>query len=417
MERLCESLGRPERRYRVAHVAGTKGKGSTSALLASILRAQGLRVGLYTSPHLAHLGERIAVDGRPASETDLGAAWDVVEPAVRALLEGGERVTFFEVTTALAFVRFAAAGCDAAVVEVGLGGRLDSTNVVRPEATAITSIGLDHQDKLGLTLEKIAFEKAGIVKNGVPLVSGVPEGAAAREIARICEERGAPLLRRGRHFEARPPLGEERILVSEAGTVFGLRTPRRGYDRLSTRLAGRHMAENAALAATAAELMGASEEATREGLARGWIAGRFQLVRREGRPRVVVDGAHNPDAALRLLEAFRDVYGEGARATLVLGAMRDKDVAGIVALLAPIAASAVAAPCGSPRETPAAEVAALLAARGVPSPEVASSAEDAIARADALAGPDGLVLVTGSLYLAGAALAALGAPIAGPSPG
>jgi len=403
MERLMASLGNPERRFRVAHVAGTKGKGSTSALTAAILRAAGLRTGLYTSPHLVHLGERIAVQDAPASEAALGATWDRIEPAVRALAEAGERVTFFEVTTALAFQRFADERCDAAVIEVGLGGRLDSTNVVRPEATAITSIGLDHTDKLGDTLEKIAFEKAGIVKHGVPLVSGVAEGPAALEIARVCEARGAPLLRAGRSFEARV------LEVSEAGTRLALRTPTRTYAEARLSLVGRHMAENAAVAATIGELMGASEEAVQAGLAAGTIAARFQVVRREGRAKVVVDGAHNPDAAVRLREAWIDVYGVEARPVLVFGAMRDKDVPGMAALLAPLVSAVVAAPCGSPREMPPAEVAALFAERGVAATRAAASVEEAVALADALAGPSGLALVTGSLYLAGAALRALGA--------
>ncbi|HVY61936.1 MAG TPA: Mur ligase family protein, partial [Planctomycetota bacterium] len=193
IERLCERLGHPERRYRVAHVAGTKGKGSTSALLAAILRAGGRRVGLYTSPHLVHLGERIAVDGAPATPEEIGATFERVEGALAASVAAGDRVTFFDLTTALAFERFAAAGCTDAVIEVGLGGRLDSTNVVRPAVTAITSIGLDHTDKLGDTLEAIALEKAGIVKHGVPVVSGVEDGPAALAIARTAEHRGAPL--------------------------------------------------------------------------------------------------------------------------------------------------------------------------------------------------------------------------------
>jgi dihydrofolate synthase/folylpolyglutamate synthase len=172
MERLCERLGRPERAYPVAHVTGTKGKGSTSTMIASGLAAAGLRVGLYTSPHLVRLGERIVVAGREASEADLGAAFEEIEPAIEAMRAEGERFTFFEVTTALAFARFRAERVDAAVIEVGLGGRLDSTNVVQPVVTAITSVGLDHTDKLGTTLGAIAREKAGIAKAGVPLVCG-----------------------------------------------------------------------------------------------------------------------------------------------------------------------------------------------------------------------------------------------------
>ena len=399
MERLCERLGNPERRYPVAHIAGTKGKGSTSALLAAMLRAGGKRVGLYTSPHLVHLGERIAVDGVAATPAELGAAFERLEPALAATVAAGERVTFFDVTTALAFERFAAERVDVAVIEVGLGGRLDSTNVVRPAVTAITSIGLDHTDKLGDTLEAIALEKAGIVKHGVPLVSGVEDGPAARAIALVAEHRGAPLLRRGRSFAA------QTTAVTEDGTDLSIRTPRRTYSGAHLRLIGRHMAENAAVAATLAELLEVPEAAVLRGLAEGSIDARFQVV--PGSPKVVVDGAHNPDAVERLVEAFEDVYGPARRAVLAFGAMRDKDVARMVGKIARIASAAVASPCGSARELDPAAIRGMFDAAGVPA-HAGATPEAALALARDLAGPDGIVLVTGSLYLAGAALRALG---------
>lgn len=400
MDRLCERLGRPERTYRVAHVAGTKGKGSTSTFLASCLRAAGRRVGLYTSPHLCHLGERIAVGGRAASEADLGATFEAIEPVLEAMREAGERFTFFEVLTALAFERFRAEGVEVAVVEVGLGGRLDSTNVVRPEVCVITSIGLDHTDKLGTTCAAIAREKAGILKPGVPAVVGRLPPEAAVVIHEVARERGAPL------FSAPADLGAEIVSVTESGTIAHIRTPNRFLHEVRLRLLGRHMAENAALAAAAVEILGPiSGEAIRAGLAEAWIGARFQVLR--GAPTVVVDGAHNPDAIAALEATLRDVY-PAVRPVVVFGALRDKDVAGMIAGIARFATALVAAPCGSPRETPPEEIGRMAAAAGLWT-EVAPSATAALMAARRRAGEGGLVLVCGSLYLAGAILGALGA--------
>lgn len=402
MHRLCERLGRPERAYAVAHVTGTKGKGSTSTMIASGLRAAGKRVGLYTSPHLSHLGERVVVDGEPASEVDLGRAFAAIEPEIEAMRAAGERFTFFEVTTALAFERFRAEKVEAAAIEVGLGGRLDSTNVVRPVVTAITSVGLDHVEKLGSTLGAIAREKAGIAKAGVPLVCGPLAPEAEEAIREVAREKDAPL------FVAPGDLGAERIVVSEAGTRADLRTPWRRVNGVALKLLGRHMAENAAVAATALLVMepALADATLAAALAAAWIRGRFEIF--PGSPRVVVDGAHNPDSIAALETALADAF-PGARPVVVMGAMRDKDVAGMIAGVARFASALVASPCGSARETAPEDLRRMAEGAGIPA-EAAPTAAAAIAAARARAGPAGLVLVCGSLYLAGAALGVMDAP-------
>ncbi len=412
VERLMDRLGRPERGLGpVVHVAGTKGKGSTSTMIASILGAAGRRVGLYTSPHLVWLGERLRVDGHAAAPEDLGRAFERLEPALDELGRAGDTFTFFEVLTAVAFLHFEAARVDAAVIEVGLGGRLDATNVVRPAACAITSIGLDHTAQLGTTEEAIAGEKAGIVKAGVPVVTGVADGPARARIEAVAAERGAPLSTIGRDFEATVHA------AGEDGVAFDVRTWRRPHDDLRIRLAGRHQAWNAAVATAVAERLDESGAvrlpgpAVRAGLAAAWIDGRFHVV--PGPPPVVVDGAHNPGSIEALARAFAEVY-PGARPAVIFGALRDKDVAGMVRALVRLEPRfVVTTPVGSPRETPAAELAERFLDLGVE-----TEAADGPARALEIArtgasrppgagGPE-RVLVCGSIYLAGEVLRRLG---------
>ncbi len=408
MDRLCERLGRPEQAYPIAHVGGTKGKGSTVSMIAACLAAAGRRVGVYTSPHLVHLGERVAVGGRAATAEELGAAFEAIEPALAAAHAEGERFTFFEVMTALAFERFRRERVGAAVVEVGLGGRLDSTNVVRPAVAAITSVGLDHTDKLGTTIPAIAREKAGILKPGVPAVLGPLSPDALAVVRAEARARGAAPV-----FAAPDDLGAEGASASEEGTsIARLRVPGRApLAGVRLRLVGRHMAQNAAVAAAAALLVDPAlpESALRRGLAEAWIDGRFQIFRGgrwRGAPTIVVDGAHNPGAIDALVAAIAEVY-PGARPAVVFGALRDKDVPGMLARLFPLASALVAAPCNSPREVPPAAICDLAAAAGISPAEPAASAAEALASAARRAGAEGLVLVCGSLYLAGAALAEL----------
>ncbi len=320
---LMRELGNPENAFLSIHVAGTNGKGSVCALLASILRAAGFRVGLYTSPHLVAFNERIQVNGAPISDEDLTEGLDAVESAAARVRATGERdVTFFEFTTALAFRHFQRAGVQLAVVETGMGGRLDATNVVTPLVSVITSIGFDHMQWLGDTLEKIAGEKAGIIKSGRPVVIGeLPEEAEAvmRATARA---RGAPLAR----------AAEVCTVTRTAQTIEGQRvrieTPDGAIGRLACPLIGRHQLANIAVAvATLREVESAlgrsfGEEALRTGLASVSWPARAQLIERD--PPTLVDGAHNPQAMAALRKTVDEVRGEKP-VCLLAGFLADKD--------------------------------------------------------------------------------------------
>lgn len=405
IRRLLGALGNPERAFRAVHVGGTNGKGSTAALLAAILRAAGLRVGLYTSPHLLDFTERIQVSGEPIGPDALADLTAEVRAALEAAFAPApddlpSHPTFFEVTTALAFLHFARAGAEWAVIEVGLGGRYDATNVLAPDLTVITNVAVEHQDLLGDSLEAIAAEKAGIVKPGIPLVTAAAEPALG-VLRRACAERGAPLL----HVPTTYGWIREALLPD--GQVFSLRGP--GTDRRNLRigLLGRHQLVNAATAVSAAErLWGRSlalpESAVREGLAAARWPARLQVVGE--RPRLLVDSAHNP-AACRAVRDFLEEEIPGRR-LLVFGALKDKDWGQMLEILLP--AFTVAILCRPPSDRAADPVMLLGSARGLcHHVEVVPEVPDALAAARALARPEDTVLVAGSLFTAGAALAAL----------
>lgn len=320
---LLAALGDPHQRLRLFHVAGTNGKGSVCATIEALLRQKGFRVGKYTSPHLVDFRERFLVDGRPVDEqyvVDFIARWT---PAVE-----GTGATFFEATTAMAFDWFATSGVDVAVIETGLGGRLDSTNVVRPVAAGVTAIGIDHVEYLGSTRESIAYEKAGIFKAGVPAVIGEPDPGIAALLARHARDHGADPIAR-----VWPDAAPTQIAVTEHGTVFeavldGVTA------RLETPLAGAHQASNAMVALLMLRTAGApwfvtAEEATR-GLTRVRLPGRFH---RE-RP-FIFDVAHNPDGAAVLAATVRALQEPRPIAAL-LTVLTDKDWRGVMESLAPV---------------------------------------------------------------------------------
>ncbi len=379
MERALEGLGRPERGLRVLHVAGTNGKGSTCAMAAQALREAGYRVGLYTSPHLVHFNERIAVDGEPIVDADLARASQVVRRACPWHDAGdeAERLTYFEFATLVALLHFAWRAVDAAVVEVGLGGRFDATNVVRPLASAVSRIGLDHTEMLGDTLEAIAREKAGIMKPGVPVAvahAQPPEAMAALRAA--AARRGAPLV------------------VAEPG-----------WDG-PVALAGPHQGGNAALAAAALRLLDragvrVSEEAIGLGIARARWPGRLEMA-----SGVLLDGAHNPDGAAALATALSALY-PGRPVELVFGVLSDKDHAGMLRALAPaVRALHLAAP-RTPRARPTATYLGLAASLVEGRADAHGSVAEALACARNGAGDGALVALAGSLYLVGEARALL----------
>jgi dihydrofolate synthase/folylpolyglutamate synthase len=397
MTRVCARLGSPERAFPVLHIAGTNGKGSTSHALHSILRAAGWKVGLYTSPHILRFTERITVGGRELDRARVLPLYERVREAA-----GDAPMTFFEAATAMAFSCFAEERVDAAVVEVGLGGRLDATNVVHPLVSIITSIGLEHREHLGTTESQIALEKAGIVKGGRPVIVGPLSNEAERAIQRVAAERGAPLHRWGRELIG---LREERAREGERfwyrGQTF------RG--RFTVPLFGAHQVANASLAAYAAELaagfgLSVHERHVAEGLAVTRVPGRFQEV--EGRPTIVLDTAHNPGAARVLAGSLADRFGAHPVA-LVIGVLADKDHLEMLHELAPAVSEVCVVRPESDRARDPEDV--VVAAREVGlrarAFEDMASALDA---ARAAVGEGGGVVVTGSFYTVAMAMKVLG---------
>ena len=393
---LLHRLGDPQERLRVIHIAGTKGKGSTTAMAASVLQAAGYTVGMYLSPYVYDVRERVQINGEMISRADFARWVSAIRPHVEALEETEfGPTTEFELKTAVGLCYFAERAVDYAVLEVGLGGRLDATNVVtRPLMTVITNIGLDHTELLGETLGEIAAEKAGIVKLGVPCVTGVPVGGEAwGVIARICGERGAPLI------PVPPP-----ELTADGLT---LTTPRRTLTGVHLELRGAFQELNAAAALCALDAVAAdalppvTDEAARYGLETAWVPGRLEQVRE--RPTVVVDVAHNELSALVLAEALRDQYGADRRKlTLVVGLSRHHDP---VPFLAPLAARHPALliatqPAFRPR--PALDVAEAARRHDFPNVQVVETGvADAVHSALSQSGPDDLICVTGSFYTVG----------------
>lgn len=379
MERALEALGRPERILRVLHVAGTNGKGSTCSMAAEALRVAGHRVGLYTSPHLASFHERIQLDGLPIGDGPLAELVEAVRRACPWHDGGGEgeRLTYFEFATLLALLHFARERVGVAVVEVGLGGRFDATNMVAPLVTAVSRIGLDHVQLLGDTLGAIAREKAGIFKRGVPaVVAAGQEPEALRALREEAERRGAP------------------FQVAEVGWEGPIA------------LRGPHQRQNAALAAAALRLLDRAgvevgEAAVAAGIARARWPGRLEEV-----AGVLLDGAHNPDGAVALAASLEALY-PGRAVELVFGVLADKDHRGILAALAPrIRRLHLVAPDSPRARSPASyrDLAASLA----PAVDEHRGCAEALACARAAAGADGLVAVAGSLYLVGEARRLLG---------
>jgi dihydrofolate synthase/folylpolyglutamate synthase len=403
-EWLLAQLDHPERRYPVVHIAGTNGKGSTAACVAAILQAAGLRVGLYTTPHLHTFRERIQIDGRPIPEEHFAALTGELVPLNRLLAaehpDWGE-ATAFELSTVLAFLGFARASMQAAVIEVGLGGRLDATNVVLPEVSVITPVSFDHTHVLGNTLTSIATEKGGIIKPGRPVICGLQPPEALMTLERLAAERGSPFFVAGRDWRvSRPPDG------------FDLLGPWGGYRNLRLSLIGPYQVENAATAVAACWMLGqgglpVSEQAIRDGLAAVRWPGRLEVVRE--RPTIIVDGAHNAGGAEQLAAAIRASF-RWRRLTLILGTGHGKDVEGIIRALAPIADHLIVTASRHPRAVPSAWIAAVVSTgiRASTRVDEAETLDAALVLALAEAESDDLICVAGSLYLVAEAREAFG---------
>ena len=400
MNRILAHCGNPHERLRTVHIAGTKGKGSTAAMLASMLRASGRSAGLYTSPHLLDIRERIQIDGEWIPEDAVTRLLVRLRPYLDEATRDGETYapTFFEIFTTIAFLHFLEGGVDVAILEVGLGGRLDATNVVRPEACAITPVSFDHTDKLGTELAQIAGEKAGIIKEGVPVVAGVQPPEALDVIRARAAELGAPLR----------VVGEDVTVTDGPGDAFSVRTWRRTLDGLRLPLLGRHQRDNAATAAGLAELLcdqgfDLGDKCVRDGLASLQWPGRIQLAASD--PDIIVDGAHNVASIEVLLDTLAALPSK--RTAFIIGIAQDKDVDAVLRLLAPRGDVFVVTRTSNPRAADPAGLKASLEALGATCVYAAETPAAALGVARAEIPPGGRICVTGSMYLAGDVLALL----------
>jgi len=397
---LCAAVGDPHLAGRHVHVAGTKGKGSTSIMLAEIIIAHGLRVGLFTSPHLVRVEERIRVNGEMISEDDFLAAMNEIGPYVDTVRahRPKEAPTYWEMLTVIGFLLFREKKTDINIIEVGLGGRLDSTNVIVPRLCVITQIDFDHMDKLGNTIEKIAAEKAGIIKPRIPVVCCRQHHADARDvIERKCSEVGAPLR-----------IAPEPVRITDepgrVGMRFSLETDRRAYRDLFLPLLGAHQAENAAIAVAAAEeleelgILRVEPDRVRDALSRTVPEARIQVISEN--PTVLLDCAHNVVSARALGDVIRK-HLSGRRLVLILGMSADKDVDGFLREIVPLADRIVTTKADNPRAAEPAYLLGRVKAFTDAECEAASTSAEALRRARAHLGPDDVLCITGSFYLAG----------------
>ncbi len=392
---LMEALGNPQAAYPVIHVAGTKGKGSTSALCAAALRAGGYQVGLYTSPHLEDFAERIRINGEPISHERLVDLVEEVKPQVAKI----KKLTTFELTTALGFLAFAQYGVNAAVIEVGLGGRLDATNVVVPQVSVITSLSYDHTAVLGDTLTQIAAEKGGIIKAGVPLVSAPQKEEARIALERIARERNSRVVWVGKDLR----FGRIASTLEGQTLWVGCEQEIDAKLELQIPLLGKHQAENAAVAYAAlkASEIPLADDAIQNGFSQARWRARFEIARRD--PFVIFDSAHNQDSFERLREAL-DEYFPSAKVYLVFGASEDKNVAQMLATLQPKVRKIIAARADHPRALSAERICELANQAGAES-EAAVSVKAALKRALELAAKDGsIVLSAGSMFVTAEAM-------------
>lgn len=410
---LLALLGDPQDQYKTYHIAGTKGKGSVSALISSALRAANYKVGLYTSPHLLRFNERIQVNGREVSDEEIV---DLVN-RVRSSVEKTEGLTVYEIVTAMGFLHFADRGVEYAAIEVGLGGRLDATNVITPLVSVITSISYDHMHLLGDSLSDIAREKAGIVKEGVPVVVAPQQYEAERVIERIAEEREAPLVLVGRDWLFSPGThslegqslyiwsNEEQPLMD--AYVESVGSEEWAPPRYEIPLLGYHQVINAAVAYAALQSgrsngINLSEGQIKKGFKEVDWPGRFQILSRK--PLIIVDSAHNRDSALKLRLALED-YFPGQPVTMIFGASADKDIAGMLAELLPRVDRIVATQAHHPRAEQPEFIAELAHSHGF-RVEVIQPMDEALQWAIRQARPGEVILAAGSLFIAAEAIAA-----------
>jgi dihydrofolate synthase / folylpolyglutamate synthase len=407
MRRLLRKLGDPHESLRIIHIAGTKGKGSTAAMLASALTASGVRTGLFCSPHLHRLEERFRVDGAEATSDELVGLVEAVRPAVEALDANDPHyrhrgATFFEVTAAMGLLHFARRAAGAVVLEVGMGGRLDSTNVVRPILAVLTTISFDHTRQLGNTLGAIAGEKAGILKRDRPVVSGVRGDEAREAIHRAAKLRGTPLREVDADFDYIYHAPEPPLTRPTPGRVT-VRTWARDWPAVTLPMLGAHQGHNAAVALASLDALaeqGIAVEA--DAVARGFAAlswpARVEVLGED--PWVVIDGAHNVASANALVETLRSCFPATPR-TLIFGTTREKDLPGQLQTLLPLFGAVVATRyVENPRSVPPEEIAEVVRAFDGRTAHQSPGPAEALALARRLTPPGALICVTGSLFLA-----------------
>ncbi len=401
VEKLLDRMGNPQLAARTVHIAGTKGKGSVSAMIAQVLSTSGYRTGLYTSPHLLNLRERIKVDGTLISEPEFAAAMAEVKPFIESMKQDSDSqpLTYFEALTALAFVYFREKRVDFQVLEVGLGGRLDATNVVsKPSVCVITAISFDHMQILGNTLAQIAREKAGIIKPGCWVaISPQPEEAAS-VFSEICRQKEAKAIWVGKDVTWHKINGD---LDHQSLVINGTK----GEYKVNIPLLGDFQLENASTAVAALEILASKGFAVSpgniaQGLAQVKWPGRFQVVRRQ--PTVLIDGAHNVESIKRLVENLK-AYFPGKRIFLVFGTSSDKDITGIVKELVPISQHVIVTQASHSRAAPTATLATEFSKYGI-EPENKGTVTEAISRALSRAENTDVICVTGSLFVVAEAL-------------
>lgn len=397
---LLRSLGNPHKSFVTIHIAGTNGKGSTAAMIAAVLTAAGYKTGLYTSPHVLDFTERIRINGKTIQPKQVIRLMRKLRPLVQR-----HRTTFFETVTAMAFQHFAHEKVDVAVVETGLGGRLDATNIVRPVVSVITNIGLEHTDILGRTIRQIAFEKAGIIKRNVPCVTGVRLGPALSVVKRVARKRTAPLLfSKFRKVKLRRESLYGSVIDGSQGKI--------SYKNLKVSLPGRHQIENAALALRVIKLLHRSGRfnvpmsAVRQGLARvqslSGLHARLAVIQRS--PLILADVAHNPDAIAKLTESLKNLKIN--RVVLLFGVSNDKDYAEMIRLLKPRVDRAIVVAAKTTRACPVWELQREFVRMGIPC-EAETGVPRGIQRAQEVVRGRQPILITGSHFVVGEALAFL----------
>ncbi len=404
MEEMMLSIGNPHKKRMAVHITGTKGKGSTAIIIASVLKGLGLKTGLFTSPHLIYLGERMKVNDRMISQKMFVQLINMLKPYIdRITLKNPILMpTFFEIVTAIAFLYFERMKTDFSVLEVGMGGRLDSTNIILPEVSVITPVGYDHTDRLGHTLDRIAFEKAGIIKEGVPVISSIQEPDALAVITKTCKEKKSRL-----HLVGKDVLIHD-IKVTERNGIYGtaceIKTWRNNYKNIFLPLVGRHQVENCATAIGSLEVLSETgvikvdNELIINSLAKIRCPARIEVISEN--PLIVLDTAHTVASMKILKESIKENFSF-KKLVVVIGLSSDKDIEGVLKEIASIADDLIFTRTGNPREAEPEEMAVMAKRFSQNKLMVIEDIDQALKEAKRIAKKDDLICITGSFFLAG----------------